>query len=128
MNLFLTFLAATAGGLILFRLKIPGGIMVGAILSVTILSLSAGTAYMPGEAKVIAQCLAGAFIACGVSREDLKRLPHLWKPLLVLLTSLLFVNLLLGVLICYCSPLGLLSSMLCAVPGGMSDVPSRTVL
>lgn len=123
MNLLLTFIAAIAGGLILFRLKVPGGIMVGAILSVTILSLSTGKAYMPGEAKVIAQCLAGAFIACSVSREDLKRLPHLWKPLVVLLTSLLFVNLLIGVLICRCSPLDLLSSMLCAVPGGMSDVP-----
>jgi hypothetical protein len=121
MNLLLTFIAAIAGGLILFRLKIPGGMMVGAILLVTILSLSTGRAYMPGEAKVIAQCLAGAFIACSVSREDLKRLPHLWKPLLVLLTSLLFVNLLIGGLICRCSPLDLLSSMLCAVPGG--DVP-----
>lgn len=112
-----------AGGLLLFYLKVPGGMMVGAILSVTILSISAGMAHMPSEAKVIAQCLAGAFIACGVSRDDLKNLPKLWKPLLVLLISLLFVNLLLGVLICRYSPLDLLSAMLCAVPGGMSDVP-----
>lgn len=97
--------------------------MVGAILAVTILSITTGLACMPVQAKVTAQCLAGAFIACSVSREDLKSLPRLWKPLLVLLASLLAVNLLTGLLIWRISPLDPLTAMLSSVPGGMSDTP-----
>lgn len=97
--------------------------MVGAILAVTILSITTDLAVMPVQAKVTAQCLAGAFIACSVGREDLKNIPRLWKPLLVLLASLLAVNLLTGLLIWRCSPLDPLTAMLSSVPGGMSDTP-----
>lgn len=97
--------------------------MVGAILAVTILSITTDLAVMPVQAKVTAQCLAGAFIACSVSREDLKNLPKLWRPLLVLLASLLAVNLLTGLLIWRISPLDPLTAMLSCVPGGMSDTP-----
>lgn len=97
--------------------------MVGAIAAVTLLSISSDIAFMPGGAKLIAQCLAGAFIACSVNRGDIKKLPQLWKPLLILLVSLLAVDLLLGTLIHLCSPLDLLTAMLSAVPGGMSDTP-----
>jgi len=122
-DLFLTFLTGLAGGSLLYKLKVPGGMMVGAILMVTILSISTGRAFMPGEAKLAAQCLAGAFIACSVERSDLKNISGLWKPLLALLASLLLCNLLLGTLIWLCSPLDLLTAMLSAVPGGMSDTP-----
>ena len=120
-NLFLTFLVGLAGGVLLYKLKVPGGMMVGAILSVTILSIGTGAAYMPGQAKLTAQCLAGAFIACSVEREDLNNIPRLWKPLMLLLANLLAVNLLLGLLIWLCSPLDLLTALLSGVPGGMSD-------
>lgn len=123
MNLFLTFFVALAGGLLMFRLKVPGGMMVGAIVSVMLLSIFSGLASMPGQAKVAAQCLAGAFIACGVDRSDLKNIMKLRKPLLVLLASLLAVNLTLGLLIWLCSPMDMLTSLMCAVPGGMSDTP-----
>lgn len=123
MNLFLTFIVALTGGLLLFKLKVPGGMMVGAIASVMMLSISSDLAYMPTQAKVVAQCLAGAFIACGVDRSDLKNIMKLRKPLLVLLLSLLFINLTIGLLIWLCSPMDMLTSLLCAVPGGMSDTP-----
>lgn len=111
------------GGAALLKIKVPGGMMVGAILAVTILSITTDLAVMPVQAKVTAQCLAGAFIACSVSREDLKNLPKLWRPLLVLLASLLAVNLLTGLLIWRISPLDPLTAMLSCVPGGMSDTP-----
>lgn len=97
--------------------------MVGAIFTVTVLSISSDMAYMPMQAKVAAQCLAGAFIACSIGPKDLKSIPKLWKPLLVLITSLLAVNLLTGLLIWRCSPLDPLTAMLSSVPGGMSDTP-----
>lgn len=123
MSLLLTFGAALAGGLLLLRARVPGGMMVGAIAAVTALSLTTGMAHMPVQAKVTAQCLAGAFIACGIGQKELHQLPKLWKPLLTLLGCLLGVNLLAGWLIWRCSPLDPLTAMLCAVPGGMSDIP-----
>ena len=123
MNLLLTFLAGLAGGTLLFKLKVPGGMMVGAIIGVAALSIATGRATMPGEAKLVAQSLAGAFIACGVDARDIKELPRLWKPLLMVILSLLTVNLLLGFLITLCSPLDLLTALLATMPGGMSDAP-----
>ena len=84
-NLSLTFLTALVGGALLFKLKVPGGMMVGAIVSVMILSITSGAAYMPSLAKAAAQCLAGAFIACGIGRNDLKNIskltpsPRIWN-------------------------------------------------
>ena len=97
--------------------------MVGAILSVTVLSILTGTAYMPSPAKVAAQSMAGAFIACGIEQDDVKNIPKLWKPLLVLLTSLLIANLTVGFVTWKFTPLTFLTAMLGALPGGMSDSP-----
>lgn len=119
----ITGLTGLGGGLLFYKLKVPGGMMVGSIVAVAALSVLSGMAFMPGEAKLTAQCLAGAFLACSVDREDLKRLPHLLRPALVLLSAALCLNLLLGVLIWLCSPMDLLTSLMSAVPGGMSDTP-----
>ena len=123
MDLLLTFLIGLAGGTLLFRLKVPGGMMVGAIVAVAALSIAAGRATMPSEAKLAAQSLAGAFIACGVDNKDIRELPKLWKPLLSVIVSLLVVNLLLGFLITLCSPLDLTTALMSTMPGGMSDAP-----
>lgn len=119
----ITGLTGLGGGLLFYKLKVPGGMMVGSIVAVAALSVLSGMAFMPGEAKLTAQCLAGAFLACSVEREDFKHLPLLLKPALVLLGAVLFLNLLLGALIFLCSPMDLLTSLMSAVPGGMSDTP-----
>lgn len=122
-DLILTFAVSLAVGYALMKLKVPGGMMVGAIVGAAALSIAFGRAYMPAEAKLSAQCLAGAFIGCTASRDDVRGMPKLIRPALVLLTAVLILNLILGVLIYLCSPMDLLTSLMCAVPGGMSDTP-----
>lgn len=122
-RLFLTFLVGLLGGLLLYRLKVPGGMMVGSILFVALFNIFSDMAVMPGTAKMIAQSLAGTFIACSVDKRDLKNLPKLWKPTVVLIGSILIVNLLLGAIIWRIAPVDLRTALLCAVPGGMSDTP-----
>lgn len=97
--------------------------MVGAIVGAAALNIAAGMASMPGWTKLTAQCLAGAFIACSVERSDLLRLPHIFRPALVLLGAVLTLNLVLGMVIWAVSPMDLLTALMCAVPGGMSDTP-----
>lgn len=118
-----TALAAIAGGYLLYRLKVPGGIMVGAIIGVAVLNITFGIAYMPTAAKTLAQIVAGAYIGVGIDRSDLQKLRSLLKPLSLLVISLLILNLLMGFLIYITSPLDLLTALFSAVPGGMSDIP-----
>jgi len=119
----ITLLAALGCGLLFYRLKVPGGMMVGAIVGACALSVLTAHAYMPSEAKLTAQCLAGAFIACSVEKSDLGNIRKIWKPALFLLGVMLVLNMITGLLIYWCSPLDLVTSLTCAVPGGMSDIP-----
>lgn len=119
----ITFGVGLGGGLLFYRLKVPGGMMVGSIVLVSLFSILTGSASMPYTAKLTAQSLAGAFIACGTDWTDLKGLAKLLKPAAVLLSAVLLLNLLLGFLIWLCGGMDLLTALLCAVPGGMSDTP-----
>lgn len=119
----LTLAAAFGCGLLFYRLKVPGGMMVGAIVGACALSVLTAHAYMPSEAKLTAQCLAGAFIACSVEKSDLGNIRKIWKPALFLLGVMLVLNIFTGLLIYWSSPLDLVTSLTCAVPGGMSDIP-----
>ena len=123
LNVICVLLVGLAVGYLLFRLKVPGGMMVGAIVGVTAFNLLIGPFTLPYGVKLAAQCMAGAFIGCSVSREDIKKLPLVWKPTVIVLSSLLLLNVLLGFLITRISPLDSLTALLCAVPGGMSDIP-----
>lgn len=55
-------------GLCFCRLGIPGGMMVGSIIAVSIWNIATGLAFMPAESKVLAQIIAGAFIGAGIEK------------------------------------------------------------
>lgn len=119
----LTIAAALAGGLLLLKLKVPGGMLVGAILGAVILNLTTGQAYIYPQTRVVAQVLTGAYIGCMVTKEDLRRLPGVIGPYLAVMASFLALNLLVGFFIFRVTDLDLLTSLFCAAPGGMSDTP-----
>lgn len=119
----LTVAAAAAGGLLLMKLKVPGGMLVGAIIGVVILNLATGRAYIYPQTRVVAQVLTGAYIGCMVTKEDLKRLPGVIRPYLAVMASFLALNLLVGFFIYRVTDLDLLTSLFCAAPGGMTDTP-----
>lgn len=110
-------------GFILFKLKFPGGMIVGSIMGVSLLNIFTGHALMPANARLAAQIVAGAYIGVTVNKSDLKRLKKLAGPAITLLLGMFGLNLLSGYLIYLFSPLDLLTSLMCAVPGGMSDTP-----
>lgn len=122
-NIILTLLASLAVGMLFFKLKVPGGVLVGGIIGTTILSLTTGMAEMPFTARLIAQIIAGAFIGSSVDREDLIKMKTLYKPFLIVIASLVVVNLVAGTLVYQFSPLDRLTSYMCCVPGGMGDTP-----
>lgn len=123
MAFFLTVLAASAAGFLFLKKKVPGGVMVGALVGTVALNIGTSLAYMPATARTIAQITAGAFIGASIRRSDVRRMPKLVKPAVILLFSMLVLNLILGVIIHAMSGLDWMTSFFCAVPGGMSDTP-----
>ena len=123
LSLFTTLAVGAATGFILLKLKVPGAMMVGSIIGVSCLTILTGFSAMPYAAKQAAQMAAGAFIGCSVEREDLSRLRYIYKPASVMLLALLILNLTMGFLIYAITPLDLLTAFLCAIPGGISEMP-----
>ncbi len=119
--MFLTLTLSAAVGWLLHRRHIPAGMMIGAVLAAASLSFF-GIGFMPGPAKHIAQVIAGTFIGCSAQREDFRRLRTFWKPVIMITCSLLLVNLVIGFLLFFVGYSDLLSCLVCAVPGGISDV------
>lgn len=119
----LTILIGLIVGYILLKLKVPGGMMVGSIIGVSAFNIITGLAFMPSVAKTTAQIIAGAFIAVGLEKSDLKRLKFIIKPALILIFGMMLVNISSGFLIYNFSSLDLTTSLMSAVPGGMSNIP-----
>lgn len=114
---------AAAGGLLLSRLHVPGGMLVGAIVGVVLLNLATGKAYLYPQTRVLAQVLTGAYIGCLVTIDDLKHLPSVIRPYLAVMASFLVLNLAVGFFIWKVTDLDLLTALFCASPGGMTDTP-----
>lgn len=122
-NFILTLLCSAIVGYTFLKLRVPGGMMVGAIVGAVVLNIAFDRAMMPATAKLAAQIISGAFIGVGIEKEDLKRMNSLFKPLIILVTGMFILNMVMGFVIYYTSDLDLLTSFFCAVPGGMSDMP-----
>lgn len=119
----LTVLCALAVGLLLDRLHLPGGMMIGAVIGACVFGSLSQAAYMPSLAKTTAQIIAGAFIGSGIRREDVAAMRHILKPALILLPCLLVVNITAGYLVYRTSSMDLLTALICCAPGGLSDMP-----
>lgn len=119
----LTVLTAAASGLFLLRCRVPGGMLVGAILGVAILNLATEHAFLYPQTRVAAQALTGAYIGCMMTREDISRLPRLLPAYLVMMGSFLALNLSIAAFMLWATDYDLLACLFCTAPGGVSDTP-----
>ncbi len=119
----LTLAVILAFGIGAAKLKIPGGLLVGAIVGTALLNILFGNSYMPNDTKLYVQIIAGAFIGCIMEKSDLKRMPHIIKPAGIMLISFLILNLTAGFLIWKTNHLDLITSLMSVVPGGISNTP-----
>lgn len=55
------------------------------------------------------------------------RLKHIIRPAIALLSGMLVVNIALGFLMYFISPMDLTTALMCAVPGGISEMPIISV-
>ncbi len=118
----LTCSIALAGAWIGKKLKIPSGIMIGAILAVAAANVSIGAAPIPLILKVFTQIIAGAYAGASLNQKSVQKLRKLLKPACILVTAMILVNVMLGFLLYQLSPLDLCSSLFATVPGGLSEM------
>ena len=78
--LLLSLAIGTAGGILLFKLKFPAGMIMGAMIAVAAANIFTGKMYLPSPMRTMTQILAGGYIASTVTKEDLRRFPRLIKP------------------------------------------------
>lgn len=118
----LTLALSAAVGYALYRRHVPAGMLIGAVIASAVLSAVFQAGAMPGPAKHIAQVIAGTYIGCSAKREDFRRLRNFYQPIIVITCSLLLVNVAIGFLLFFAGYSDLLTCLVCAVPGGISDV------
>lgn len=120
--LVLTLAIAGMGALIGKKLKIPAGVMVGAIVSVAIVNLLVGVPAVPMFLKWLTQVIAGAFIGVGLNRDCIQRLRKFVKPACIILCGLLSINILLGLALYHLSSMDLCTALFATVPGGLTEM------
>ena len=69
MQTILTLTLCAAAGLLLYRRRVPAGMLIGAALASAVLSAGLHLEGVPSISKHIAQVIAGVFIGCSASRE-----------------------------------------------------------
>lgn len=118
----LTLLLSAAVGYLFYRRHVPAGMLIGAVVASAVLTAVFQVGYIPDPMKTVAQVIAGTFIGCSAKREDLLALRLFYKPVLLITFSLLLVNLSIGFLLFFSGYSDLLTCLVCAIPGGISDV------
>ena len=107
--LLITFIIGAIGGVLLMKLKLPGGLIIGSIFAVAILNIITGLSYVPQEGRILAQIIAGAYIGTGVSKNDLIEMKMVFKPALLVVLSLLSLSIIMGIILWLISPMDLVT-------------------
>ena len=122
-RLVVTLAVGIACGLLFRKLKVPAGLMVGALAGTAVLNCTTGVAWVPVEVRTAVQIVAGAFIGCSIDRGDVARLRHIAGPVAVMLASCAVVMTVAGTCLCAFGGLDFVTAFMSGVPGGVNDVP-----
>lgn len=117
-----TVVVGIAGSVLLYRLGLPAGAMVGAIVFVGAFQIATGQGWFPRIVKTAVQALAGSFVGQRIGRKDVAELRTVTRPALVLFIGIVAMSVGTGLLIRRVSPLDTATAILSSMPGGMTDV------
>ena len=110
----LTLALCAAVGLLLYRKRVPAGMLIGAAAASAVLAAGFHFGGVPPISKHIAQVAAGVFIGSSASRDDFRQLKTFYKPVVMITCSLLLVNVVIGALLFLAGYSDLLSCLVCA--------------
>lgn len=120
--LIVTILLGIIGGSIGYFLKIPAGAMSCSMLVVAIFNIKTGKSYMPLTLRKIIQSIGGALIGSRVSINDIVGIKDLFIPILIVIVGFCLMDILVGFILYKLTNFSVMTSLLSAAPGGMSDI------
>ena len=114
---------AAVFGLLLQKLRVPGGMLIGAIIGIAILNIGFSVGVAPSWFKLTAQIFTGAYLGCMISRDEVKQIPKVIGPALISVVGFFFLCLLCALGFEKIAGLDVITSLFCALPGGITDTP-----
>lgn len=121
-NSLITFFLAELFGLLGKFSGIPAGAMTFAIFAVAAFNIRTSRAYLPKRVKLVAQCIMGTIVGLGVTMEDVRNMPALIKPILIVLICTFLCNYICGFLMHKICRLDISTSLFGSIPAGVSDM------
>ena len=121
-NFALTLLFAFVFGTLGFRLKIPAGAMVGAVVGTVLVNLLFERAFFYADLRVAIQLVSGAMIGSRIGKKDFLSLKTIVLPTLFLLVGMVIFNLTFGILMHRMGGLDVSTALFSSAPGGMADM------
>ena len=119
----LALLIAAAFGLIGYRARIPGGMMLGAMLGVIIFNVFTGAVDFPVQARAVSQSLVGGVIAMSITREFVRSLRVFIKSAVILAVCMMISGLVIGFTLYGLNLIDdLATSLFASAPGGVADM------
>jgi len=121
MELILTILVATLGSYLFYKLKIPAGALIGAIIFTAVFNIVTDMGSFPAFMKTALQAIAGAFIGQRVTRKDLGELRQTLGAGVLMFVCMVVYTLLVGMLLGAVTSLDTATALVAAMPAGLSD-------
>lgn len=122
MSLLVTLLIGLLGAYVGYKMRIPAGSLIGALISTVILSIISDIAVSLQIYKIAAQTIAGIFIGMQLDSVDTKLLKTLWKSVLTTAIGMLFINAVAGAAVYLSSSLDAKTALFSATPGGIAEM------
>ncbi len=118
----LTVAVAAAGGLLMLKLRVPGGMLVGAIIGVVLLNMATGRAYIYPQTRMLAQVVSGCCIGAGIKKEQILQVGQMIVPAVALCLGYVLCCVVMGCMISHVFRMDLRGSMLSLSPAGATEM------
>lgn len=115
-------ICGAAGGYLAWRVKLPAGVMIGAMVGAALFGLITGKGAMPAEVKVLTQAVSGIFIGMRIKKSDLPILKRVLLPAVASAAAMVGLCIGMGAIIGIISGLDRTTAMLGCAPGGIMDM------
>ena len=122
LSLLLTIAVGLLGWAVFKRLNLPSPAMLGSMVSVAVANVLFGFAEVPTWLRVMSQGICGAFIAVGISLDEIRGMRKLVTPLLILLALFTCNTFLVGILLHEALSMNIYTALFSCIPGGITDV------
>ncbi len=121
-NFSLTLLFSFVFGTLGFRLKLPAGALVGAVIGTVMVNLIFERAFFYADLRVVIQLVSGAMIGSRIGKKDFLSLRTIVFPTLFMLVGMIVFNLAFGTLMHQVGGLDVATALFSSAPGGMADM------